>query len=116
MGIRLTNRPQPTPNRLRGPIDLTDPTDPVPFYRTGVRGRLICDLTYGNRPRPIQEGYPRRYHSGAVYSVRHLPGQWSCSCTAAPYARCSHLRAVQLITAPAGPVVLAPDLMVGGAA
>ena len=25
-----------------------------------------------------------------------------------------HLRAVQLITAPAGPVVLAPDLVVGG--
>jgi hypothetical protein len=52
MGNRLTNRPQPTPNRPRGPIDSTDPTDPVPFYRTGVRGRLIYDLPYGNRPRP----------------------------------------------------------------
>ena len=57
-----------------------------------------------------------RGDSGAVYLVRHLPGQWSCSCTAAPYAGCSHLRAVRLITAPAGPVVLAPDLMVGGTA
>ena len=57
-----------------------------------------------------------RGDSGALYSVRHLPGQWSCSCDASPYGRCSHLRAVQLITAPAGPVVLAPDLMVGGTA
>lgn len=51
--------------------------------------------------------------SGAIYSVMHRPGKWSCSCDASPYGRCSHLLAVQLITAPAGPVVLEPDFVVG---
>jgi hypothetical protein len=57
-----------------------------------------------------------RGDSGAVYTVAHRPGQWSCSCDASPYGRCSHLRAVQLITAPAVPVVLGADLMIGGTA
>jgi hypothetical protein len=57
-----------------------------------------------------------RDDSGAVYAVAHRPGRWSCSCEHAPYGRCSHLQAVQLITAPAGSVVLATDLMVGGTA
>jgi uncharacterized Zn finger protein len=74
-------------------------------------GRVVITHVDGRHVEAIVRG-----DSGAVYLVRHLPGQWSCSCTAAPYARCSHLRAVQLITAPAGPVVLAPDLMVGGTA
>ena len=73
-----------------------------------TEGRVIVTRVDGRHVDAIVRG-----DSGAVYSVRHLPGHWSCSCTAAPYARCSHLRAVQLITAPAGPVVLAPDLMVG---
>jgi hypothetical protein len=74
-----------------------------------VEGRVVVVGVDGTEVDAIVRG-----DSGAVYLVRHLPGQWSCSCDASPYGRCSHLRAVQLITAPAGPVVLAPDLMVGG--
>jgi hypothetical protein len=29
-----------------------------------------------------------RGDSGAVYAVAHRPGQWSCSCKAAPFGRC----------------------------
>lgn len=72
-------------------------------------GRVVVTHVDGRTVEAVVRG-----DSGALYSVKHLPGQWSCSCDHAPYGRCSHLRAVQLITAPAGPVVLAPDLMVGG--
>lgn len=74
-------------------------------------GRVVVTYVDGRTVDAIVKG-----DSGALYLVKHLPGQWSCSCDHAPFGRCSHLRAVQLITAPAGPVVLAPDLMVGGTA
>jgi hypothetical protein len=48
------------------------------------------------------------------YLVRHRPGWWSCPCDAIG-ALCSHVQAVRLVTAPVGPLVLAPDLMVGSA-
>jgi hypothetical protein len=73
-------------------------------------GRAVIVHADGRRVDAVVKG-----DTGAIYSVTHRPGQWACSCDHAPYGRCSHLRAVQTITAPAGPVVLAPDLMVGGA-
>jgi uncharacterized Zn finger protein len=84
---------------------------PVKARRLLAEGRVIVTHVDGRAVRATVRG-----DSGALYSVQHLPGQWSCSCDASPYGRCSHLRAVQLVTAPAGPVVLAPDSMVGGTA
>jgi uncharacterized Zn finger protein len=39
-----------------------------------------------------------RGDSAELYSVRWRPGSWSCTCQA--LSRCSHVRAVQLVTLP----------------
>ena len=74
-------------------------------------GRVVVTHVDGREVDAIVRG-----DSGALYSVRHLPAGSGPAPARRAYARCSHLRAVQLITAPAGPVVLAPDLVVGGTA
>jgi uncharacterized Zn finger protein len=52
-----------------------------------------------------------RGDSGEFYAVSHRPGAWTCTCPAR--SRCSHVQALMLVTAPVGPQILAPDLMVG---
>ena len=73
-----------------------------------VSGRVVIVHADGRRVDAVVKG-----DTGAIYSVTHRPGQWTCSCDYATFGWCSHLRAEQTITAPAGPVILAPDLMVG---
>jgi hypothetical protein len=67
-----------------------------------VNGRIVRAIVKGD--------------SGAFHHVQHVSGSWSCSCPA--LRGCSHSIAVQRITAPAGVVVLSPDVMVrvGGVA
>jgi hypothetical protein len=52
-----------------------------------------------------------------VYRLEHRDGRWTCACPF-PFDLCSHLMAVQSVTAPAGGWILAPDQMVsvGGGA
>jgi len=71
-------------------------------------GRVVIVRAAGREVDAVVKG-----DSGAIYAVHHARGKWSCSCVHAPYGWCSHLRAVQTITAPAGPVILGPDLMIG---
>jgi len=52
--------------------------------------------------------------SGEVYRLGFRPGQWWCECPAR--TRCAHLTALQRVTLrPSSRVVLAPNVMVGGA-
>jgi hypothetical protein len=66
--------PEPTPGTYR----FNRPYDPVPFYRTGVRGRLICGPPSGNRPRPTGQTPRLMYGSIAKGSVRRYT-EWEAN-------------------------------------
>lgn len=56
-----------------------------------VEGRLDVEHRLGREIRASVRG-----DSGEVYSVEHSAGAWSCTCPA--LTRCSHTRALQLVT------------------
>jgi hypothetical protein len=120
MGERLTNRPQPTPNQPRGSLGSTDPVNPQPSLDGGVGVGCLSPVPTTNRPRVREDSQAKtrrlvsegrvtirrirddligadvRGDSAEVYAVTWEPGGWSCSCPA--LGRCSHVRAVQLVT------------------
>lgn len=64
-------------------------------HRILVEGRLRVVSVQGNEIRAACKG-----DSGAIYGVSHTDGDvpfWNCSCPAR--VDCSHLRALQLVTA-----------------
>ena len=74
-----------------------------------VEGRVVVVGVDGTEVDAIVRG------DSNYYLVQHRPGSWTCPCEAIR-ALCSHVRAVQLVTALVGPLVLDPDLVIGGTA
>lgn len=81
---------------------------PVKARRLLAEGRVVVTAVDGRRVRAAVRG-----DSGTCHVVEHGAGWWSCDCPA--FGACSHRLAVQLVTAPVGRLVLAPDAMVGAA-
>ena len=57
-----------------------------------TEGRVVIDIARDRYVRAYVRG-----DSGTFYEVVHDKGTWSCPC---PSSRCSHVLAVQLVTAP----------------
>ena len=74
-----------------------------------VEGRVVVVGVDGTEVDAIVRG------DSSYYLVQHRPGSWTCPCEAIR-ALCSHVRAVLLVTALVGPLVLDPDLVIGGTA
>lgn len=86
---------------------------PVPRENAAVKarrllaeGRVVITAVQGRRVSALVRGDTEGFHV-----VEHDAGRWSCDCSA--LGACSHRLAVQLITCPVGPVILAPDVMAG---
>jgi uncharacterized Zn finger protein len=74
-----------------------------------TEGRVTITRVDGSAVDAIVRG------DSGFHLVQHRPGSWTCPCDAVG-ALCSHVKAVRLVTAPVGPVMLAPDVMIGGTA
>lgn len=59
-----------------------------------LEGRVVVDEAGVGYVRATVRG------EGALHLVRYLDGAWTCDCPAPDAARCSHLHAVALVTAP----------------
>lgn len=59
-----------------------------------VEGRVVVDEAGIGHVRATVRG------EGALHVVRYRDDAWSCDCPAPDHARCSHLQAVSLVTAP----------------
>ena len=64
----------------------------VKARRLLCEGRVVIDIARGRYVRAYVRG-----DSGTFYEIVHDKGTWSCPC---PSSRCSHVLAVQLVTAP----------------
>jgi uncharacterized Zn finger protein len=65
----------------------------VKARRLVAEGRVVVTVARGRRIRAVVRG-----DSGAVYEILHDRGSWLCPCPAVGV--CSHVQAVQLVTAP----------------
>lgn len=72
-----------------------------------LTGRVTITSVVGRRVVAAVRG-----DSGAIHVVRHADGAWTCSCPAGPFKLCSHRLSVMAVCAPAGALVLSPDVMV----
>lgn len=75
-----------------------------------AEGRVVVTRVAGLEVDGIVRG-----DSSGFHRVSHRPGLWSCDC-ASVGRNCSHIQAVQLVTAPSGAWLASENLMaaVGG--